>query len=543
MNHNGWPGQRDPELHRKEKRMAKRRITRIEPAAAKPKTIRVAAYCRVSTALDGQAASLVFQRTHYEEVISHHDGWELADIYYEEGVTGTKKDIRPELNRMLADCRKGKINLILTKSISRFARNTADCIGMVRELTGIGVHLVFEKEGIDTRQMDSEFLLTVLASLAEQESKSISGNVRWSVKKKFQNGTYKYSRAPYGYDLVNGTFVINQSEAPVIRWIYGRILEGKGTSWIAKELNRRDVPTKNEIEGRGKAKWHNRTISEMVENPVYIGDILMQKTFCDDQLRRHDNFGEEDQYYLEGHHEAIIDRETFELAGACLRQHGKECGNVRAEGAERHKDIHTNRSCFTGKLVCGQCGKTLQRVTQKTNGGKVYHWACSGHLRDVDSCSLKRIREESIQNAFVTMVRKLQYAPFLPDWYVQETEKQEEDLHRKRLEEIQKKSEQNTEKRHRLALLLSKGCVEPVFYKQEMAKLEAEAAVLKEEKNSPQGNSLSREFRRYVHGFKGEGFDPDGFEKHVEKVVVESRTRFTFELTCGLRLTEDLAEG
>lgn len=179
------------------------KTTVIETAQALDvKKLRVVGYCRVSTSSDTQRTSITSQRQHYEDYIRSNSDWIFSGIYWEAGVTGTKTESRPELQRLITDCKNHRIDLVLTKSISRFSRDTADCLELVRTLTGLGVGIIFQKEKIDTRTMDSEFLLTLFSSIAEEESQSISSNSKWSVQKRFQNGTFKYSKAPYGYDLV-----------------------------------------------------------------------------------------------------------------------------------------------------------------------------------------------------------------------------------------------------------------------------------------------------------------------------------------------------
>ena len=191
--------------------------------------LRVAAYCRVSTDSDEQMLSLEAQVKHYEAYIKANPDWAFAGLYYDEGITGTKKEKRPELLRMISDCEDKKIDFIVTKSISRFARNTTDCLELVRKLIGLGIFIYFEKENINTGSMESELMLSILSGLAESESISISENNKWSVQRRFQNGTYKISSPPYGYDSVDGKLTINEDQAEIVRFIFAEILSGKGT--------------------------------------------------------------------------------------------------------------------------------------------------------------------------------------------------------------------------------------------------------------------------------------------------------------------------
>ncbi len=363
----------------------------------KAKKIRTAAYCRVSTNHTNQLGSIEMQVAHYKEMIQAHEDWELTEIYYEAGVSGTTWQSRHELNRLLEDCRLGKIDLILTKSISRFARNTADLLGMVRYLLSINVHILFEKEQIDTSKMEGELILTILASLAEDESFSISKNEKWSVSKRFSTGTYRYSTAPYGYDLFDGTFVINIDEACVIRYIFDAALRGKGSPAIARLLNEHHIPTKK----GGDGKWHAGTILNILKNPVYTGDILMQKTFSkkeEGRFQRKANKGQLPKYVMEDHHASIISHETFQQVEQVIKQRGSEKNN---QGNTSTKYI------FTGKIICGCCQAPMKRTSAKRKSGAKHYRACKKHSK---SCHITPVHEKSIENAFMTMLHKLQFA-------------------------------------------------------------------------------------------------------------------------------------
>lgn len=219
------------------------KVAMIAAVVKEKEKLRVAAYARVSTDLDSQETSIENQREHYLHYIKGHEDWELAGIYEESGVSGTKAETRSELMRLIKDCRAGEIDLVITKSISRFARNTSECIAMVRELTDIGVTLIFEKENIDTSKMESEFLLTLLAAFAESESQSISTNQKWSIRRRFQSGTYKGGKVPYGYRRDKKGYVIHSKEAEIVKRIFNMLCDGKGTVVIARKLNEERIPT------------------------------------------------------------------------------------------------------------------------------------------------------------------------------------------------------------------------------------------------------------------------------------------------------------
>lgn len=288
-------------------------IQTIRPVAS-AKLIRAAGYARVSTNSEDQKSSIEIQKQHFASIAAVHDDWEFTGIYYDI-VSGTKAEKRPQLQQLLSDCKAGRVNLVLTKSVSRFARNTADLLSMVRSLTALGVDIIFDREHLDTRTMGSEFLLTVLASLAEDESHSISANCRWGIQERFRDGSYRAASAPYGYDLVDGTYVVNEEEAEIVKEIFNRTLAGEGICKIAEGLNKRGVPTKRAGQvwkgQKVSGKWTYNSIYTLLQNEAYVGDMILQKTYSDDTFQRVRNDGAYPQYHLKGHHEGIIDSDTF----------------------------------------------------------------------------------------------------------------------------------------------------------------------------------------------------------------------------------------
>ena len=329
-----------------------KRITKIEEnkALSLKKKIRVAAYCRVSTASDEQLISLEAQKAHYEDYIKSNDEWEYAGLYYDEGITGTKKECRDGLLSLVDACEKGMVDLVITKSISRFSRNTTDCLELVRKLLDLKVTVIFEKENINTGAMESELMLSILSSLAESESVSISENSKWSVQKRFQNGTFIISYPPYGYKNENGEMVIVPEQAEVVKQIFADTLAGKSTHAIAKELNERGVASKK------GGNWTPGTINAIIRNEKFTGDAIFQKTYTDSSFNRHLNKGECDQYLCKGHHEAIVSHEVFEKANEVLDQRGKEKGN--GVNTQRYQ----NRYGFSGRIRCGECGGVSVRI-------------------------------------------------------------------------------------------------------------------------------------------------------------------------------------
>ncbi len=519
-----------------------KKVTKIAQNTAdfteRPK-LRVAAYCRVSTDSDEQLESLQTQLKHYESYINANPDWEFAGLYYDEGITGTKKEKRPELLRMISDCENKKIDFIVTKSISRFARNTTDCLELVRKLIDLGIFIYFEKENINTGSMESELMLSILSGLAESESVSISENNKWSVKRRFQNGTFKISYPPYGYDAVDGKMVVNESQAEIVRFIFAEILSGKGTHKIADDLNHRKVPTKK------GGRWTATTIRGMVSNEKYTGDAIFQKTYTDEHFNRHTNYGEKDQYLIKNHHEPIISHEDFESAQIVIEQRGKEKGVIK------HNEKYQSRYPFSGKITCGQCGGKFKRRIH-WNSRKYIAWCCSTHIADIKKCPMKYIPESDFEYAFVTMMNKLIFGHetvLKPLLAILRGMNSDDSL--TSIRELDKKLEENTEQRKVLVGLLTKGYLEPAVYNKGNNELLQEAERLHRQKESlvrflnsdTQHLSEVSELLHYTTKTTMlTGFDRDIFKRFVERIIVYSRTEIGFELKCGITLKERLVK-
>ena len=317
---------------------AQPRVIKIE-AAEKPRNaqLRVAAYTRVSSDSDDQLNSFAAQNRYYAELISGKAEWRMVDIYADEGITGTSAAKREDFQRMMADCRRGLIGQILVKSISRFARNTKDCLEAVRELKELGVNVRFEREGIDTANVSSELITAIYAAFAQKESESISGNMRWSYQRRMEAGTFLPSSMAYGYKLVDRKIEIDADAALVVCRIFQWYLNGVNRIAIAKMLNEEGISS-----GQRK-KWHSASVRYILTNEKYTGDSLWQKTYTSDTLpaTRHKNTGEHEQYYAVGTHPPIIPRKTFDQVQTLMQKrsvgqavtHGRLCVRMRCDCA------------------------------------------------------------------------------------------------------------------------------------------------------------------------------------------------------------------
>ena len=512
------------------------KIDEVTQSKATLQKIRVAAYCRVSTDSDAQLESLETQKRHYESYIRSHINWTFAGLYYDEGITGTKKDKRPELMRMISDCKARKIDLIVTKSISRFSRNTTDCLELVRKLLDMRIPIYFEKENINTGTMESELLLSILSSTAENESTSISENNKWSIQKRFENGTFKISSPPYGYDWNGQMMTINEKQAAIVREIFSAVLSGKSSTAIAKTLNERGIPAK-----RG-GKWNPNSIRNIVINEKYTGDCLFQKTYTDEEFNRHMNRGEKDQYVVHDHHKAIISHKEAEAAKAIVLQHAKEKG-LRTKTVKCQ-----NRYAFTGKIICGECGSSFKRRTHYCTGSRYAAWACTTHIEDKTRCSIKYIRDDRVKLAFVTMMNKLIFAHrriLRP--YVAALQDSPVDSPMKRIHELQTQLAENKEKRDNLLRLASQEIIDQVIYNRENNVLMSEYTQYRHEMESLTSNISSSvgmlaSANDLLHFTEKivmlDDFDAELFDRYVDRIIVISREEASFELKCGLSLHE-----
>lgn len=361
----------------------------------KPKKRRVAGYARVSTDLEEQQSSYEAQMDYYLSYIQSRDDWDFVGMYSDEGITATNTKRREGFNQMVEDALEGKIDLIITKSVSRFARNTVDSLTTVRKLKEKGVEIYFEKENIWTLDAKGELLITIMSSLAQEESRSISENTTWGQRKRFADGRASVAYKRFlGYDRgPNGGFIINPDQAKTVKMIYKMFLSGLSYNAIAKELTQKEVTAPG-----GKTRWCNKTIQSILSNEKYKGDALLQKSYTVDFLQKKTkkNEGEIPQYYVEGNHEAIIPPEIFDL--------------VQAEIQKRYGEgkKYSGVNIFSSKIKCGECGSWYgSKVWHSTDKYRRVIYRCNYKFNGNSKCSTPHLTEDEIKAFFIIAVNQL----------------------------------------------------------------------------------------------------------------------------------------
>lgn len=377
---------------------ARRRIGNTINKEAKPK-LRVAAYCRVSTDSDEQATSYDAQMEHYANYIKSNEEWEFAGIFADDGISGTNTKKRDEFNRMIDECMAGNIDMIITKSISRFARNTLDCLKYIRQLKDKNIPVFFEKENINTMDSKGEVLLTIMASLAQQESESLSKNVKLGLQFRYQNGEVQVNHNRFmGYTKdENGHLVIEPKEAKIIKRIYLEYLQGASLKQIGEGLEKDGILT-----AAKKPKWRPETIKKILKNEKYIGDALLQKTYTVDVLtkKRVKNDGLMPQYYVENDHEAIIPRDLYmQVQEEMLRR-----ANLHS-GEKRKKRVYSSKYALSSIVYCPKCGDIYRRVAWNNRGKPSVVWRCVSRVEHGPSCcDAPTIQETELQDAVVKAI-------------------------------------------------------------------------------------------------------------------------------------------
>lgn len=340
--------------------------------------LRVAAYCRVSTDDEEQLSSYEAQRTYYTDMIMNNKDWTMAGIFADEGITGTSARKRPEFLKMIRLCKQKKIDIILTKSISRFSRNTVDCLNYIRALRELGIAVIFEKENINTLETDSEILITMLGAFAQAESESISANIRWGKRQAMREGKaiIQYKRL-YAYEKGDdGKPRIIPEQAEVVRSIYNQYLTGASLRMIKDKLDSEHI-----LNVAGEPAWTITAIRSILTNEKYCGDVLLQKTYVSDCISRKviRNTGQLPMYLVQNHHDGIVDRKTFDAVQAekARRNAGK---SPSKKNAPTGKTSYASKYALSERLVCGECGTLYRRCTWAKRGKKRVVWRCVSRL-------------------------------------------------------------------------------------------------------------------------------------------------------------------
>lgn len=491
--------------------------------------LRVAAYCRVSTDSEDQLNSYKSQVAYYTDLIEGNADWTLAGIYADEAITGTQVAKREEFQRLINDCMNGDIDLIITKSISRFARNTVDTLKYVRMLKEKSIEVFFEEENIHTLSMDGELLLTILSSVAQQEVENISANVKKGLKMKMQRGELVGFQGCLGYDYnpEDKTLAINEEEAEVVRYIFRRYVEGAGGSVIAQELHNLGYKTK-----RGNTTWAETTVIGIIKNEKYKGDVLMGKSFTVDPIskRRLDNFGEEEQYLVRNHHEPIISEEIFEKAQEILKRRAKP----RRLNPDGKREKFSRKYAFSCLLECGFCGGSLTR--RCWHSGSQYSkviWQCvTSTKKGKKNCpDSKGIAEETIEQAFVASYKLLcQNNKDVLDEFIARTEEAlSENNVSKQLAKVEKDIHALETKRAKLVDMRLEEVLDKETYESKYFDLTGQIDKLQAQRHDLQEASETEDtMKKRIASFRRtleqnnvlDKFDRYVFESIVEKVIV-----------------------
>ena len=500
-------------------------------AAQRPEAqkLRVAAYCRVSSDSSDQMNSFAAQLNYYTTLISGKDNWTMADIYADAGISGTSAQKRPEFQRLLSDCRRGRVDKILVKSISRFARNASDCLETIRELKAIGVGVCFEEQGIDTSGMTGELLTAMFSAIAQKESESISGNMRWSYQHRMKSGKFITCKAPFGYRLKDGMLEIYEPEAKIVRTIFDQYLAGKSRDEIAALVTELGVPTRD-----GKVYWQHSSISYILRNERYVGDALLQKRYTTDTLPYQEkiNHGEREQYYLPQSHPPIIDRDTFDAVKKLLEQRTFTM-------PKRERDP------LALKIICGACGTPFRRTVCHQKA----YWVCRKHYKSKQNCPMGQIAEDEIHAAFLRMYHKLRLhgeqvlKQMLSDL---QAVRERRMLWSLEIIELNKKISDINDQDRMLADMNRCGLVDPDIFISRSNELAQQLRTAKQEKERILGTEhddtvpRTRELLETLETLPEflPAFDGEIFADLVDGITADSGGTLRFRLKNGLELTE-----
>lgn len=502
-------------------------VTVIQPKVADDihRLLRVAAYCRVSSNSDDQLNSYSSQLTYYTHKFEDSETETLIDIYADEGITGTSEEKRTEFLRLIDDCRKGKIDRVYTKSISRFARNTRDCLKNIRELKSLGITIMFEKENIDTANINDELMITIMGGLAQEESVSISKNMKWSIHRRMRNGSYTPHSAPYGYVINNRKLVINTDEARIVKEIYSIFLKGNGTQNVAEYINNKYCLN---------PPLAVSTVRYILTNEKYTGDSLYQKTFTPDIIGSHHrvNKGEREMYYVNNTHESIISKEEFNNVQLLLKSRA-DILNLKK------KDI------LSGKVFCGSCGKKYIVRGRKDRS----YLTCIIHFQKAKLCNSCIIYSDRINDAFIRLFNKV-YQNYrnliVPILNSMQEYGAKRVMENNSILELRRSLLQLKEQLNVIATLRTKGFFNESKYKEQSNEITVKIHKLNKDIRllSQSDDTLLKDIETLIDYFaKREHimieFEPEAFEFLIDKIVVNGG-KLEFYLVGGLIFAEIL---
>lgn len=508
-------------------------VTVIQPTITEEKAVKIrcAAYCRVSSDSEDQLNSFMAQTRYYEKAFENSETEQLVDIYADEGITGTREDKRDEFQRMIKDCRRGKIDRIYTKSISRFSRNTRDCLKNVRELKSLGITILFEKENIDTDNMTDEMMITIMGGLAQEESTSISQNMRWSIQKRMQNGTYKNATPPFGFKKVNGDLEVDENQMQIVRQMFEWYVSGYGLQGIANKLNSMNIPSSKQ-----SVLWKADNVKYVLKNERYIGDALFQKSYVTETLPhiKKRNYGEKQKYFAIGVNQQIVDKETFYAAQMLLKS--------------RHRDFEINAYPLSKKVFCGKCEATFKHRNRKSGA----YWICRTHDVNASDCENGSIPESKIYLAFICLCNKLWYnyqTVLIPLQTALQDLKLKKYSGQTQVMDIHKEIAKFREQTHVLARLKTKGFLDEAKYIEQTNELTAKINKLQtelkkltrfddEDGTLDQIDMLVNFFEKMKNPMIE--FEESAFESIVDKIVVIDHHELEFHLIGGLKFKEKI---
>ena len=500
---------------------------------------RVAAYARVSTNSEEQLTSYEAQVKHYTEYIKSRalsDHWQFVDVYTDKGITGTNTAKREGFNRMMLDALAGKIDLIITKSVSRFARNTVDTLTSIRRLKEYGVEVYFEEQNIYTLDGKGELLLTIMSSIAQEESRNISENVTWGIRKRFADGkvSMPYKRFMGYCRGENGAPEIVEAEAKIVRGIFRRFLEGATSMMIAKKLNEAEVPCpacksrlgENEIGAekadRKKARWSASTVESILTNEKYKGDAILQKTYCTDYIQKTfvENDGSEiPKYYAQNSHPAIVSAEVFDLT------------QMEMEWRKSLNGSYSGKSCFASRVVCGDCGAFYgSKVWHSTDAYRRVIWRCNGKYTGEKKCTTPYVTQEELEKAFVSVMQRViaEKDAIIATCREMMEEPDTNELNAE-VARLENEASSIAERLRKLVEDNARVRIDQVGYQREYDALAAEYEIISEEIRRAEAQIKERaDHSRRIEVFlrmlmereECESFDPYTFVTMVEKVVI-----------------------